>query len=68
MRETQGVQRATGPQGAHGHGHAPPLLMGCKDCLCWEGAGAAYRTAGGACNFTRNYVPRLPEQCVAPDD
>ena len=43
---------------------AATLLMGCDNCLCWEGRGGARRTSGGACNFSRSYVPRLPEHCA----
>ena len=45
----------------------PPLAMGCDACLCWEGRGAARRTSGGQCNFSRTYLPRLPAHC-APDE
>ena len=44
--------------------HAP-LVMGCDNCRCWEGRGAERRTASGECNFTRTYLPLVPEHCSA---
>jgi len=40
-----------------------PFAMGCDNCVCWEGSGRARVTSGGACNFSRTYVPRVPEHC-----
>ena len=42
----------------------PTLVMGCHNCRCWEGSGPARITSGGACNFSRTYVPRIPEHCL----
>lgn len=41
----------------------PPLAMGCHNCECWEGEGLSRTSSGGKCNFTREYVPKLPEHC-----
>ena len=43
-----------------------PLAMGCDNCVCWEGRGAARSSAGGSCNFSREYVPSLPDHCLSP--
>ena len=40
--------------------------IGCTNCDCWAGEGHARVSSGGSCNFTRDYVPRLPDHCWQP--
>ena len=45
-----------------------PLAMGCTNCECWEGRGTSRVSSGGVCNFSRTYLPLLPQHCSTSDD